>query len=605
MPRPRPLILALALALAAAPALVLADTTPATAQAQPNAATTALHALFDADWERQLEENPTFATFLGDPRYNDRWPELTPASLEKQKQEVRDSRATLLKIDRHALSPADQLNYDIYLRLLDDNIASQRFPTERIPVSQDGGPHMIAVGLMEVMRFSTEKDYRDWIARLRTFPTLMQQQVAVMQQGIDTGWTAPRAIMTRLPAQIAGQVEAAAIFDDARKATFYRPFVQMPDSIPAATQAELRAQAQAAITDGVVPALKSFQAFFNDKYLPASRASVAAGDLPDGKAYYDYLAASYTTTDMSADAIHALGLKEVARIRAKMEGIREEVGFKGDLPTFFTYLRTDPKFHHDDAQTLLAAYRALAKRIDPELTRVFSVFPRTPYGVIPIPDATAPDTTTAYYNGPTPDGKRAGYYYVNLYKPETRLTWEMVPLTLHESVPGHHFQISLAQEQGEQPMFRRMSSFTAFVEGWGLYAEQLGYDMGLYDDPYDRMGQLSYEMWRAVRLVVDTGMHAKGWSRQQAIDYFKANAPKSELDITNEIDRYIADPGQALAYKIGQLKFSELRARAQARLGDRFDLRAFHDRLLADGAVPLSVIDARMDAWIAEQAAKK
>jgi uncharacterized protein (DUF885 family) len=602
MPRPHPLLLALTLALATAmPTPAPAQAPAATiVHANANADTRALHALFAADWERQLRESPLFATYLGDPRYNDRWPDLSPASLEAQEQAVRDSRATLVKIDRAALSPADRLNYDIYLALLDDSIAAQRFPTERIPVAQDGGPHMIAVNLLQVMRFNTEKDYRDWIARLRSLPTYLEQNTALMRAGLDSGWTAPKAIMTRLPAQIAAQ-----IVDDPSKTSFYRPFVQMPDTIPAATQAALRAEAQAAIRDGVTPALKSFQSFFNDTYLAAARASVAAGDLPEGKAYYDYLAASYTTTDMSSDDIHALGLREVARIRAKMEAIRTEVGFKGDLPAFFDHLRTDAKFHHTDPQALLAAYRALSKRVDPELTKVFTVFPRMPYGVIPIPDETAPDTTTAYYNGPTPDGKRAGYYYVNLYKPETRYTWEMVPLTLHEAVPGHHFQIALAQEQGEQPMFRRLSPFTAYVEGWGLYAEQLGYDMGLYDDPYDRMGQLAYEMWRAVRLVVDTGLHAKGWSRQQAIDYFLANAPKSKLDITNEIDRYIADPGQALAYKIGQLRMSELRARAQAKLGDRFDVRAFHDQLLADGAVPLSVLERRMEEWIARQDAKK
>ena len=598
MPRPRPLILALALALAPvafAPAAFAAEVV----EAKANAATQALHELFTADFERQLRDNPLFATYLGDPRYNDKWGDASPEAIAAQNQAVKDSRAKLAKIDRNALSAADQLNYDIYARLLDDNIAAQRFPLERIPVQHDGGPHMIAVSMLQVMRFATEKDYHDWIARLRAFPTFLQQNTALMQQGVDSGWTAPKAIMTRLPAQIAAQVT-----EDAEKSAFYRPFLEMPESIPAATQAKLRSEAQAAIRDGVTPALKAFQTFFNDTYLPAARASVAAGDLPDGKAYYDYLAASYTTTSMSSDEIHALGLREVARIRAKMEGIRDEVGFKGELPAFFAHLRNDAKFHPKDAESLLAAYRALSKRVDPELTKVFSVFPRAPYGVIPIPDETAPDTTTAYYNGPTPDGKRAGYYYVNLYKPETRLTWEMLPLTLHEAVPGHHFQISLAQEQGEQPMFRRLSPFTAYVEGWGLYAEQLGYDMGLYDDPYDRMGQLSYEMWRAVRLVVDTGLHAKGWSRQQAIDYFLANAPKSELDITNEIDRYIADPGQALAYKIGQLKMGELRARAQAKLGDRFDVRAFHDALLADGAVPLSVLEARMDAWIAQQAAK-
>ncbi|MEO6066255.1 MAG: DUF885 domain-containing protein, partial [Lysobacterales bacterium] len=296
---------------------------------------------------------------------------------------------------------------------------------------------------------------------------------------------------------------------------------------------------------------------------------------------------------------------EVARIRAEMEKIRKEVKFEGDLAEFFAQLRTDPRFFHTSPEALLTAYRALSRRIDPELVKVFGKLPRTPYGIVPIPASSAPDTTTAYYNGPSADGSRAGNYFVNLYKPESRPIWEMMPLSLHEAVPGHHLQIALALEQPDQPMFRRMASFTAYVEGWGLYAERLGYDMGLYDDPYDRMGQLAYDMWRAVRLVVDTGMHAKGWSRARAIAYFKDNAPKTEQDITNEIDRYIGTPGQALAYKIGQLKISELRARGESTLGDAFDLRAFHDELLSTGAVPLSVLETRMDAWIATGAAAR
>jgi uncharacterized protein (DUF885 family) len=599
----RTTLLSLSLALALAPAVpaLAADGTPPTCTHGDAACnTTALHALFDADWERGLRDDPLSASYFGDTRYNDRWPDLSPAAHEAQEQATRDSRATLARVDRSVLSAADQLNYDIYANLLDTAIAGQRFPTERIPVQHDGGPHTVAEQMLQVVQFRAEKDYRDWLARLRGYPAFLAQNTALMRAGLDSGWTAPKAIMQRLPAQISAQ-----IVDAPERSAFYRPFLAMPDTIPAATQAALRRDAQAAIRDGVLPALREFQAFFNHDYLPGARTSVATGDLPDGKAYYDWLAASYTTTDMPAEDIHALGLREVARLRTAMDAIRREVKFDGDLPAFFAFLRNDPRFQPKDADSLLAAYRALAKRVDPELTKVFSVFPRTPYGVIPIPDAIAPDTTTAYYNGPSTDGKRAGYYFVNLYKPQTRLTWEMVPLTLHESVPGHHFQIALAQEQGDQPMFRRVSPFTAYVEGWGLYAEQLGYDMGLYADPYDRMGQLSYEMWRAVRLVVDTGLHAKGWSRQQAIDYFLANAPKSELDITNEIDRYIATPGQALAYKIGQLKMSELRARATARLGDRFDVRTFDDALLADGAVPMSVLDARMEAWIVAQEADR
>jgi uncharacterized protein (DUF885 family) len=567
--------------------------------AAPDAkATAALHALFDSDYQRQLKEDPFTASFLGDDRYNDQMPDLSPATLAIRQQEVRDSRKTLLAIDRAVLSEADQLNYDIYLRQLDEGIAGFRFHDEQMPVSQQGGVHNLADGVLQVLRFEKAKDYSDWVARLRAYGKYTDQNIALMRMGMADGWVRPKAIMSRVPAQIAAQIVA-----NPEDSAYYSPFKTMSANVSAEDQARLRAEAKAAVSEVVLPAIKRFQDFFNKDYLPHCRDSVAAGDLPDGKAYYDYLASTYTTTDLSAAQIHEIGLKEVARLRGEMEKIRSEVAFQGDLPAFFTYLRNDPKFHYNDAAQLLMAYRALAKRIDPELPRIFGTLPRAPYGVTPIPDALAPDTTTAYYQPGSPDGRRAGNYYVNLYKPETRLIWEMMPLTLHESVPGHHLQISIANELPEQPMFRRLAGFTAYVEGWALYSEQLGYDMGLYSDPYDRMGQKTYEMWRAVRLVVDTGMHAQGWSRQQAIDYFKANAPKSDLDITNEVDRYIATPGQALAYKIGQMKISELRARAKAKLGDKFDLRAFHDAVLGAGALPLSVLEARMDAWIDAQAA--
>lgn len=561
----------------------------------------ALHALFEADWQRGLRENPLGASYLGDERYNDRLPDLSPAAREASQQATRDSRAKLLAIDRKQLSEADQLNYDIYLGMLDVGIAGFRFPSERIAVTHQGGVHTLADNMLQVLRFERSKDYADWIARLRAYGTYTDQTIALLREGMASGWLPPKAIMQRVPAQIAAQ-----IVGKPEDSAYYAPFIKMSANLSAAEQASLRAQGKAAVAEVVLPALQRFQKFFNEEYLPATRTSAAAGDLPDGKAYYDYLANYYTTTELSAAQIHDIGVKEVARIRGEMEKIRQEVGFKGDLPAFFTYLRNDARFHHNSAEQLLTAYRALAKRIDPELTRLFATLPRAPYGVSPIPDSLAPDTTTAYYNGGSVDGRRAGTYYVNLYKPETRLIWEFVPLTLHEAVPGHHLQISLANELPDQPMFRRQAGFTAYVEGWALYAEQLGYDMGLYADPYDRMGQLSYEMWRAVRLVIDTGMHSQGMSRQQAIDYFIANAPKSAHDITNEVDRYLATPGQALAYKIGQMKISQIRANAQARLGERFDLRTFHDELLGAGALPLSVLETRMNAWVeAQRAAKK
>jgi uncharacterized protein (DUF885 family) len=566
---------------------------PLSASAQASDEGKRLHAFFAEEWERGLREGPEGASLQGDRRYNDRWSDLSLPAVEASARADREALARIKGFDRAKLTPADQLNYDTYLWLQQNRVARQRFREYLQPISHQGGIQS-ADGLAEGLPFATTRDYRDWLARMRALPVAIDQVVALMKEGVKAGKVPPKVLMQRVPAQIAAQV-----VDDPAKSPFYRPFLKFPTSVPEADRAALQAEAREAIAQRIVPAYRTLQAYFNDQYLPKTRAGIAVSDLPDGRAYYDFLAADYTTTRLTADQIHEIGLKEVARIRAEMEKIRVEVGFQGDLAAFFTHLRTDPKFFHKTPEALLDAYRAISKRIDPELVKVFRTLPRQPYGVRPIPDNIAPDTTTAYYQQGASDGSRAGFYYVNLYKPESRPTWEMMPLSLHEAVPGHHFQFARGLELPDAPMFRRTAYFVAYGEGWGLYAEQLGYDMGLYDDPYDRMGQLAYEMWRAVRLVVDTGMHAKGWSREKAIAYFKDNAPKAELDIVNEIDRYIGTPGQALAYKIGQIRISELRARARAALGDKFDVRDFNDAVIETGSVPLETLEKHIDAWIA------
>ncbi len=560
--------------------------------ARPDPSTAAFQSFLDAEWDYEMEQNPTRASALGDRRWNDRWDDDSMEAIDKRQAHAKDALARLKKIERGQLSPADQLNFDLFQKDLEQDIAGFRFRSYLLPINQRGGIQT-ADELGDRLRFTTLKDYEDWLARLRSFPKAMDQQIALMRDGMKAHIMWPKIVLERVPAQIEKQ-----IVPDPEESPFFKPFKNFPADIAPADRERLSKAAREAIDGGVIPAFEKLKPFFEKEYLPAAFDQVGIWQMPDGADYYTYLARRYTTTDLTPQQIHEKGLSEVARIRAGMEAIMKKVAFQGTLPEFFAKLRTDPQFFYKTPEELLAAYRALAKEIDPNLVKVFKTMPRMPYGVIPIPDKSAPDTTTAYYNSPAADGSRAGYYYVNLYKPETRPKWEMMALTLHESVPGHHFQISLAQELGEIPKFRRYGGYTAYVEGWGLYAESLGEDMGLYEDPYAKFGQLTYEMWRAVRLVVDTGMHVMKWDRQKAIDFFKDNAPKTEQDIVNEIDRYITYPGQALAYKIGELKIKELRVRAKSELGDNFDLREFHDTVLLSGAVPLDLLERNVNSWI-------
>lgn len=574
--------------------LALMSSAVSAAPAVPASAT--LQALFAQDWERGLRESPMSATYLGDRRYNDRWDDLRLQTLAQQQVEDRQTLARLHAIDRDALSPTDQLNYDLFAHQNQERIEAWRHGGYLRPVDQRGGIQT-AHEILEVLPFATVKDYDDWLARLRGLSALIEQTTALMRRGAAEQRMFPKVVMQRVPAQIAAQ-----IVTQAEDSPMYRPFLSFAEGIPAAQQARLTRAARAVISRQVVPAYRQFLTFFEQEYLPACPAAVGLSAQPGGAAYYAYLTRLHTATSLTPEQIHEIGLSEVARIRREMVDVMAQTGFQGDLPAFFEFLRNDPRFFYEDAQDLLQGYRAIAKRIDPELVHLFGHLPRLPYGVRAIPEISAPDTTTAYYFPGAADGSRAGYYYVNLYRPESRPKWEMEVLTVHESVPGHHLQIALQQELGALPEFRKNGlGFTAFVEGWGLYSESLGGELGLYQDPYSRFGKLTYEMWRAVRLVVDTGMHAKGWTRQQAIDYFKANAPKAELDIINEIDRYIVMPGQALAYKIGELEIQKLRREAQQSLGENFDLRAFHDVVLGSGALPLYILRRQVQDWVEQQ----
>jgi uncharacterized protein (DUF885 family) len=560
------------------------------ALAQDATVTQRFHKLLADEWEA-----PTFASHLGDKRYNDRWPDVSLAAIARRHEHQQDVLKQLGAIDAQQLSAADRLNYQLFRKEIDNDVEQYPFRWFLVPLDQRNGIQT-ENELADSLSFTSVKDYEDWISRLKGFPKYLDQTVELMRAGIKERIVQPKVVMQRLPQQITKQ-----IVDDPAESLYYKPFRSFHKDISLDEQSRLKNAAAEAIRNHVVPAYRRFAKFFDDEYLPACFDEVGAWQLPRGQEFYALRARQFTTTSLTPDEIHAIGQKEVARIRQEMEAIVKEVGFKGTFQEFLADLRSNKKFYYDTPEELLNAYMALGKRIDPTLTKLFKTLPRIPYGIEPVPQHIAPDTTTAYYRQPSADGIRPGTYFVNLYRPETRPKYEMEALSLHEAMPGHHLQLALQAELGELPPFRRYGGFTAYIEGWGLYAESLGDELGCYQDPYSKFGQLTYEMWRAVRLVVDTGMHSKKWIRQQAINFFQENTAKSELDIVNEIDRYIAWPGQALAYKIGELKIKELRARAKSKLGDEFDIREFHDVVLRQGAVPLDVLEGIVDEWIRSQ----
>ncbi len=554
-----------------------------------------LRKLFDLFWELQMHASPEYATFVGFPGLNDRWSDLSPESIEFGRRLDRTLETALTSIDRARLTPAEQVNYDLALHHLEEGIEGEKFHGEYLLINQMGGLQQNIPQLLSIMPAASVEDYANIIARMRGVPTVVDQTIALLDRGLQEGITPPRVTLRDVP----GQVQSLLV-DDPLKSPMLKAFQKFPDSIAAADRERLTRDAVQAFNEQVVPAVRKLHGYLVNTYLPASRETIAMGDLPNGKAWYAYRARASTTTRLTPEQIHQIGLAEVKRIRGQMDAVIASTGFKGSFEEFCKFLRTDPRFFYDKPEDLLAGYRDIAKRIDPELVKLFGRLPRLPYGVIPVPAYAEKSQTTAYYEEGSLAAGRPGEFNANTYDLKSRPKWEMEALTSHEAVPGHHLQISIAQELEGVPEWRKHDDYTAFVEGWGLYSESLGGEIGLYKDPYSRFGQLTYEIWRAIRLVVDTGLHTMGWTRQQAIDYFKANSAKAEHDIEVEVDRYIVWPGQALAYKIGELKIKEMRAYAEKELGPRFDVRAFHDHVLGNGAVPLDLLEKNITAWVAE-----
>jgi uncharacterized protein (DUF885 family) len=555
-----------------------------------------LQRFYRLSYDLAILEFPRFATSVGDERAQDRLADLSAEGVERRRQSQKKALALMRSIDRDALPDAERVNYDLLLDGLEKDVAYQRFPDHYLQMNQMSGPQQNLAALLAMMPNARADQLENQIARMEALPDYIEQSIALLRQGMEAGVTPPKITLRDVPQQIRNQ-----LVDDAKSSPLLKGFAGIPPTVDPLQADSLRQRAAEVYRKQVVPAYEKLLEFTENEYLPAARVSIAARDLPDGEAWYRENVARMTTTDLSPEKIHEIGLEEVGRIRKEMMAIIESTGFEGGFEEFLHFLRTDPQFFHTSAEDLMREYRDIAKRADPELAKLFGHLPRTPYGVIEVPDYAAKSTTTAYYQRGSLKAGRPGYFFANTYALDTRPRWEMEALTVHEAVPGHHLQIAIQQELEGLPWFRRNPSYTAFVEGWGLYSESLGEEMGFYTSPYSKFGQLTYEMWRAIRLVVDTGMHYLGWTRQQAIDFFRENAGKSEHDIVVEIDRYIVWPGQALAYKIGELKIKELRSYSEEMLGERFDIRAFHDEVLGKGAVPLSLLEANIRSWVDSQ----
>ncbi|MHC9084558.1 DUF885 domain-containing protein [Luteimonas sp. RIT-PG2_3] len=606
MPMLRPLLLALAVTAALSacdrPAPTAADPAAAPAASAQDATARAaeLTKAYAEFWEETLKLNPVQATFQGDNRYNDQLPDFGSADYRKQMHDFTERWLKRIEgIGSEGLAGQDLLSYEIFVRSAKQSLDAEKFPGWMLPVNQMGSVASYAVMLGSgsvAQPFKTVKDYDNWLARAARFPVLLDTEIANMREGIAAGVVQPRVVMEKVLPQL-----DAVITDKPEDSQFWGPVKAFPQDFSDADKQRLTSEFRALVIEQLMPALRRQRAFIADEYLPKTRDSVGLDALPNGQAWYAFNAQQQTTTTQTPAEIHQIGLDEVARIHGEIRKVMAEVKFEGSLQDFFKFMQSDKQFEFKSEQALLEHYRALEAKVEAKVPTLFSLTPKAGFEIRPIEAFRAQSAAGGEYMSPSEDGTRPGIFYVNTYDLPTRKTWDAEDLFLHEAIPGHHFQLALQQELTDVPAFRRFGGETAFVEGWGLYAEGLGKDLGVYTDPYSYFGRLQGELWRAVRLVVDTGLHSKGWTRQQVLDYMFENSSVSEPDAIAEAERYIAWPGQALAYKTGELKIKALRARAEQALGDKFDIRQFHAEVLKDGAVPLGVLEAKIDRWIAAQ----
>ena len=564
------------------------------AQGPNESADTQLRTLIDQAWQWELEIDPFVATEVGVQVGQDRLPDDRPETQVTNDQQRAKFLERLKAIPFEQLSVSSRTDYQVFQLRLSNQRNEYRFGNHLMPISNRAGYHVTFPELPTTMRLETEMDYQNYVARLNDFHRYSKEQLHWMREGIQQGKTMPAIILRGAADQIRAQ-----IVDKPTDSLLYGPFTKpRPTVIPESQWLALSEAAEQAIESSVLPAYRELLTFMESEYLPACRGSISASALPDGRNFYRYRVKNFTTLDLSPDEIHSIGMREVERIKSEMQQVMKRTGFEGSFNEFVEKLRTDKQHYAQTPEELVSYAATLCKRIDGQLPTLFRKLPRTPYGIKEIPAFVAPQTTSAYYWPPAGDGTRAGFYFLNTYNLSARPKYEMEALTMHEAVPGHHLQIALQQELTDLHAIRRFAQFTAYVEGWALYSERLGLEMGFYTDPYQEFGRLSMEAWRACRLVVDTGIHWMGWSREQAIEFMKANTGLAEHNIVSEVDRYIGWPGQALGYKMGQLKIIELRELAERELGNKFDIRSFHDVVLEQGAVPLSVLEDNVRHWI-------